>query len=442
MRARFTLWLVLLPAIQLACATSGTTSGPEVVSAGIAERARVDAAGWPQRAPGAVPPDVTLNDLFTIQEAVATALWNNPSFQLTLTDLGVARAELVDAGLLRNPVLSMLFPWGPKQLEFTVNWAIDSIWQRPRRLAAAKLDVEAIASRLVQDGLVLMANVRTAYIQAAAASRRAEVARDVAEAVARFADIIDARLEAGEISDLEARATRGERAIAEAAARTAEHDRTLALVRLKASVGLAQDTPLTLTPITSVAIADCADANALLKEALAARPDVRAAELAVEAAGERAGLARAQVLALTAMLDANGSGREGFELGPGLQAELPIFSQNSGGRARASAALVQAELRYLLVRARVDEDVHAALAMLERARAVVSLWEDDALGAVSLEQRQAELAYKAGEVQLLTVLEANRRFGTIRLGALDARRDLLIAAAALDQAIGRSCAFK
>jgi outer membrane protein TolC len=70
------------------------------------------------------------------------------------------------------------------------------------------------------------------------------------------------------------------------------------------------------------------------------------------------------------------------------------------------------------------------------------LWEDDALGSVAVEQRQAQLAYAAGELQLLSVLDANRRFGTIRLGALDARRDVLVAAAALDQALGRSCTLK
>jgi hypothetical protein len=90
----------------------------------------------------------------------------------------------------------------------------------------------------------------------------------------------------------------------------------------------------------------------------------------------------------------------------------------------------------------VDEDLHTAAVMLARARDVLTLWEGETLQSVGVEQRQALLAYEAGELQLLSVLDANRRFGTIRLGALDARRELLIAAAALDQAIGRSCALK
>jgi cobalt-zinc-cadmium efflux system outer membrane protein len=430
---------LLLPA---ACASNPAAVTPQTVSSGIAERARIDPQGWPTRERGALPPGVSLADGLTLEEASAAALWNNPAFQLALTDLGVARADVTEAGLLRNPVLSVLFPWGPKQFEATASWAIDSIWQRPRRLAAARLDVDAIAARLIQDGVVLVGTVRSAYIQAVSAGRRAEIARETANAVARFADIVEARLKGGEISELEARATRDDRLVAEVAARGAEHDRALALTRLKAIVGLPQDTTFTLTLLPELAVQDCGDVTVLVKDALAARPDVRAAEIAVEAAAARAGLARAQAVAVTAMLDANGEGKEGFEMGPGVTVELPVFSRNSGGRARAAAAFTQAQARYLLVRARVDEDVHTAAATLARARDVVGLWEGEALQSVTVAQRQAQLAYEAGELQLLAALDANRRFGTVRLGALDARRDLLMAAAALDQAVGRNCTLK
>ena len=59
-----------------------------------------------------MPPDASIDDGLTSQEAVAIALWNSPSFQATLADLGIARADLVEAGLLRNPVFSLLFPVG------------------------------------------------------------------------------------------------------------------------------------------------------------------------------------------------------------------------------------------------------------------------------------------------------------------------------------------
>jgi cobalt-zinc-cadmium efflux system outer membrane protein len=102
---------------------------------------------------------VSLDDGVTESEAVATALWNSPSFRATLADLGVARAELIDAGLLRNPILSLLFPVGPKQLEWTLQFPIEAFWQRPRRVAAARLNMQSVAERLVYDALAHVAAV-------------------------------------------------------------------------------------------------------------------------------------------------------------------------------------------------------------------------------------------------------------------------------------------
>ena len=262
------------------------------ISAAVAERAGVDPRGWPEHAPQGLPPDVRLEDGLTIEEAVATALWNNPGFQVTLADLGFARAELIDARMLRNPILSFLFPLGPKQLEATLNWPIDALIHRPRRVAAATLDYQSIASRLVADALGLVTSVKRAYIATATAGRRAMLARETADVANRVRAIAEARFKSGDISDLESRATRAEGLIAEATARAAEHDRDLAEIGLRALMGVSPGAPVRVTPLPDLPLQDCGDIGGLMKEALAARPDVRAAEIAVEAAGARAGLAR------------------------------------------------------------------------------------------------------------------------------------------------------
>jgi hypothetical protein len=106
--------------------------------------------------------DVTTDP--TPDEAVEVALWNNPEFQVSASALGFARADLLEAGLLRNPVLSLLFPLGTKQLEATLKWPVEVLWERPKRVAAARLSTEAAAERLVQAGLDLAAAVKTAFL--------------------------------------------------------------------------------------------------------------------------------------------------------------------------------------------------------------------------------------------------------------------------------------
>jgi hypothetical protein len=101
----------------MGCATSRVMT-PQAVSNRIQKETGYpsrDAEGDPH-----VPVGVVLEDGLAEQEAVAIALWNNSGFQESLADLGIARADLVQAGLLRNPVLSLLFPWGPKHLLHTL----------------------------------------------------------------------------------------------------------------------------------------------------------------------------------------------------------------------------------------------------------------------------------------------------------------------------------
>ena len=68
----------------------------------------------------------------------------------------------MEAGFLRNPIFSLLLPVGPKQLEFTLNWPLEALWQRPRRVAAARLDVERVAQGLVQGGLDVVRDAKLA----------------------------------------------------------------------------------------------------------------------------------------------------------------------------------------------------------------------------------------------------------------------------------------
>jgi cobalt-zinc-cadmium efflux system outer membrane protein len=88
-----------------------------------------------------IPPGVDLADGLTEDEAVAVALWNNAAYQEVLTQLGISRAQLLDAGLLGDPQLTLFFPLGPKQLEFTIFQSIDFLWLRPVRVRAAELDL-------------------------------------------------------------------------------------------------------------------------------------------------------------------------------------------------------------------------------------------------------------------------------------------------------------
>lgn len=420
------------------CASSGSFPDKTTVDAALRDRTN---HGVRLADEASLPAGVNPDDGLTPDEAVALALWHNPNFLVTLDDLGFARADLIEARQLRNPILSLLFPWGPKQLEATLQLPIDAIWQRPRRVKAATLDADVVANRLMSDGLGMMAQARTAYLDATAADARLRLARESAELWGRLRSISEARLREGDISEFEARAVRGEAAMADAFARGAEGDRELARVQLETVLGSIVPASSALTPVDDLSLSQCEALDKLLTDALASRPDVRAAEIAVEAAGARVGLEKARIVTMMATLDANGEGNQGFELGPGLGIDIPI-NGNAGARTRAAAALTQAGHRYLAVQATVRAELRSGMARLARAREVLRIWDEDVIGSLEIERQQAVKAYEAGETPLYTMLDTGRRLVTARRARLDARVDLLNSAILLDRAIGRSCAFR
>ena len=148
------------------------------------------------------------------------------------------------------------------------------------------------------------------------------------------------------------------------------------------------------------------------------------------------------------MLHADGNSRRqrerrrGFELGPGIGGDIPIFSRNQGAIGRAEADVERASRQYAAVRAQVVADVRSSGVRVRQAQQAIAAWRDDIVPSLEIEQRQAESAYQAGEIPLFTLLDVSRRLVDGRTRLLDAEADLQRATIALERSIGRSCATR
>lgn len=423
------------------CAARQSQTLPPSVSSRLGVPERTDAG-----AGAVIPPGVTVEDGLTQEEAVAVALWNNPDFRVQLTDLGFARADLLEAGLLRNPVLSLLFPLGPKQFEATLRFPIEVLWERPRRVAAANLALVRVASGLEQHGLNLVADVKVAYVELVLARDRATLAEAAATQLDEIRTITDARLRAGDISELEARSATIDAARARQDAERARFDVQLRANTLRTRLGLSLldviITPASASSNSAVCTASPELVVGLLKDAIASRPDVRAAEIAVEAAGARMGWERSRILAVTAVLDANGQGKEGFEMGPGVDLGLPVFDRNQAGRTRARLDMQRAGLAYVAAQQRVASELTEALTQLSQARTTFASWQQAVVAPLEEQVRTAERAFAAGDISYLFVVETTRRLTDGRLRSREVEADIARAVARLERATGRTCDAK
>jgi cobalt-zinc-cadmium efflux system outer membrane protein len=449
--------LVLIVLVLSGCASQSSKVSPQV-SKKIEERTGHGLNPNQQPSSFSIPSGVSLDDGLSEDEAVAIALWNNAAFQADLTALGFARADLIEAGQLRNPMLTLLLPWGPKQLEATANLPIEVFWQRPRRVAAAKVDLERVGESLVQTGLNLVRDTRVAYADMVLATDRGRIAAEMVRQRNEIAQIVQARMRDGDISELETSASRIDARQAEEQAARFASEAALARDKLRFLLGLPAGEAsfnLTIVPPASPVVGNqyinvsvsgpplsfqqqhADQIDGLIKQALASRPDLRAAELAIEAAGKRARWERSKIFSLTAILDANAKGSKGFEAGPGLQVELPILNRNKGGISRSEAELERAARQYVAVGHRIALEVHEAYTQLIEARQSLDSWRGRILPRIKEDIRISEMAYKSGEVPYLFVLEISRRLIDAQLREVDASAAVLRAMAQLERAVGR-----
>jgi cobalt-zinc-cadmium efflux system outer membrane protein len=177
--------------------------------------------------------------------------------------------------------------------------------------------------------------------------------------------------------------------------------------------------------------------NELIKQALDARPEVKAGELAIEAAGARAKWERSRIINVTAIAKEYGRGTNGFEQGPGLLIDLPIFNRNQGNISRAEAEIERAAKQLIAARQRIVSEVREAYTQLIQARAAHDLWRARVLPPLEQDIRLAQTSYRSGDVAYLFVLETARRYSDERLREADFQVATKRALIALERSVGR-----
>jgi outer membrane protein, heavy metal efflux system len=383
-----------------------------------------------------LPPDISLSRPLSADDAVAVALWNNAQLRADLATIGLAEADVIDAGLLRNPRLDLLVPIGVKPFESLLSLPVEILWQRPRRIAASQAALDQIAQSLIQNGLNAARDARWAHADAVQALERVSVAREAAALRERIATLATARLQAGDISELETISARTEAGSARELLSRAQHDQQIALERLRFVLGLATERAAISVSPSPADAAEPPPVDALLEKAQALRPDLRAAELAVVAATKRAKWERSRVGLLTAQLSAKEVGANGVLAGPGVSAELPIFHRNQGLIARADVEVEVASRQYLALKQRVALEVAESRAQLAQARDSLRQIEADILPPLERALARADDQYKNGEVAYLFVLEQTRGLVDARLRLIDTEAAIRHADAQLQRSVG------
>jgi outer membrane protein TolC len=279
--------------------------------------------------------------------AVQAALLNNPGLQATYAELGIAEADLVQAGRMTNPHFAYLrtSQGGERKLEWALMFPIVDLLTIPLRTRIEGRRFEQVKLAVAGRTLDVATMTRNAWIEAVAAEERVRYLEQVKLAAEASAELASRMERAGNFNRLDR--MREEVFHAETSARLARA-RQAAVAgreRLIRQMGLpGGDPPIRLPERLPDLPADKPEFGDIEARAMTGRLDVRAAALETGSLAGSLGLTRAtrfiNVLELgpAATKEDPEPWKRGFE----VSLQLPLFDWGGARVARAEAIYMQA----------------------------------------------------------------------------------------------------
>ncbi|MFN3595709.1 MAG: TolC family protein [Rubricoccaceae bacterium] len=362
-----------------------------------------------------------LADSLTAEAAVQVALLNNRHLQATYETLGLAQAQLVQAGLLGNPVFGAGALWpldgGPPEWRFRVASDFLDVLYRPLRRAVARGQYEAARLRAASAVLELEAETRAAFVRAQAdAARLGAQRRVVASAEAGYAASRLLR-EAGNVPMLDVLAEQAlfeEARLGLALAEAQAEESREALVRLMGLSGPdAHVRPAgALPPVPPEApylTGDVLDVAALERAAVEASLALGATRADVLAAARAVGLAVPESALPNLSVGAELEGRPGdWEAGPEVGLRLPLFDTGQARRAAARSVLREQQARYEALAVDVRSAARSLAVRLAAARRTALHYQTTVLPLRARLVQETLLQYNAMQVGVFHLLQAQQ----------------------------------
>ena len=301
----------------------------------------------------------------TADEAAQIALLNNRRLQAIYESLGVARGELIQAGLFKNPELkgALRIRGSEDVLELAVVQDFMSIFTIPLRRARAKAEFERAKFQVTGEAMELAGRTRVAFYRLLGEQQVIAMRRSFLDAAEASYDAARRLRAAGNITAL---ALANEQALYEQAKlMVAQAELAVLETREKLNIlmGLfGEDTewkaPDRLPPLpeNEEALVD------LEAKAIRSSLDLAAARFRIESTGQQLELAKVH-----SFLPELGVGVEGeretdgkWFVGPRLQVAIPIFDWGQGSRIRAAAELQRARQDFTGLAVQIRAAVRAA----------------------------------------------------------------------------------
>jgi cobalt-zinc-cadmium efflux system outer membrane protein len=384
-----------------------------------------------------------LEDELTLDETVQIALLNNRRLQGVYERLGVAQANLVQAGLLKNPIFDAELKFldnvsGTKAvLEMAVIQDFMDIVMIPLRKRLAKAQLRVVKAEATAAVLDLASEAKVAFVSLQAAQKTLALRKQILQSTDASYDAAQRLHEAGNITDL---SVANERALYEQsklAVASAETAMLEARERLNALMGLwGADTQWrvsgSLPPVPGEAM-DLAD---LERRAIDASLGLTMLRNEIRVVASRTGI-DATTLVFPELAGGAAAEYEGPEDkwvgGPAVAIGIPVFDWGQARTAAGRHRLRRLWNEYTALAIEVRSTVRTARYRLRNARRQSEYYRRVVVPLAEQITAETQLQYNAMQLGVFQLLQAKQREIDTRRQSIAAQRDYWIARTELEQ---------
>jgi cobalt-zinc-cadmium efflux system outer membrane protein len=388
------------------------------------------------------------SDLSTVDDLVRVGIANNKDLAAVRERIAEAKGLKRQAGVRPAPSLSLngatgkpLGTIGQEEYGAEYSQSIETFGKRGKRIRVADFSIGIAEADLQQRSLQLAFEIRTAYAEVLAERHKLGILSDLIGLNQDTLRLTEARVKEGDVAQLEASLLKVEISHADVSRRSAQGRLTSAELELRRLAGLDRDTPI---PDADTPAPTPMDLDALKREALENRSDLKTARLEEEQKASGVDLARAEAkpdVTLSAgytRQDNQFDGLFGFNTAGSLSVirsqdnmlnfgvSIPLRTSRSGaGNVQAATARASgARLRREYLEKNIPSEVEDPYQRWRTAAESLQMLQSGVLDPSKNNLAVIQEAYKLGQLRLLDVLNEQRRLVDTQMTYIDAQADL------------------
>lgn len=318
------------------------------------------------------------------EEAVKTALMNNPSLQADFAKLGIAKADLVQAGLYTNPKTSNVFRFPtdgqPRQtnIESITTGKLSDLWQVPLRKQIFEDELEIVTLRILSSILDIVENTKSAYDACIKADLQLENAKIIESFTTQLRDEIYYRQGYGYSNELDKYNADAQVTVAQTAVAEYEKERRKAYYHFTNLLGVApfsKNIILTDTILDTMTTPSFAD---LESYALEYRPEIQIARYKIKRYEDTVRFEKSRIWKDVSI----GLGfKQDFDKpfrgwGPAIDFEIPLFDTNYAQIAKAEFEFERAKKKLRYRRIAIQKELKAFLISVQKEKKEIAYYND------------------------------------------------------------------